>query len=174
MATRTWRLPFIALMAALANILSVPPLALPLPFGVPLHFTQLPIIISGILAGSAAGLVTGAVGGLYMSLVVVRIPFIIGGLAILGFATGIFSKRFRPLYAGILAWLVQAPYTAVTDYIWFTLSPLQRAPQAALASLTPILTFLTIEVVVSSVLAEVVTRYLNKTRIIQKILANKS
>jgi len=167
--TRTWKLPFIALMAATATVLSIPPIAIPLPIGVTVHFTQLPIIISGILGGPTVGFVTGTIGGLYMSLIVAKIPFIIGGLAILGWASGIFSKRSRPLVAGILAWLVQAPYTAVTDYIWFTMSPLQRTPEAALASLTPILSLLTIEVVTSSVLTEIIVRYIKKTRIVQQM-----
>jgi len=172
LAVKARRLTFITLMAALANVLSVPPLSIQIPNGPTVHFTQLPILISAVLAGPLAGLVTGAIGGLYMSLIVAKIPFIIGGLAILGLATGIFSRKLRPLYAGALAWLVQAPYTAVTDYIWFTMSPLQRTPQAAWASVTPILAFLTIEVVSSSVLAEVIIRYLREMRIAQQILGN--
>lgn len=159
-------------MAGIATILSIPPIAIPLPMGVTVHFTQLPIIISGILGGPTVGFVTGAIGGLYMSLAVAKIPFIIGGLAILGLAAAMFGKRFRPLVAGVLAWLVQAPYTAVTDYIWFTMSPLQRTPEAAWASLTAILTLMTIEVVISSALAEVIVRYLKKTRIVQQVSGN--
>jgi len=107
---------------------------------------------------------TGAVGGLFASFVFPKIPFIIGGLAILGLASGLLAKRFRPLFAGILAWLVQAPYTAVTDYVWFTLF-LQRTPQFALGFVGSILVILTIEAVISSILAEAIVAYLKKTKI---------
>jgi len=153
-------------MAALANVLSFPPIAVPITPEITVHFSQLPILIAGIVTGPAGGLMTGAIGGLYMSFT--RIPFIIGGLAILGLATGFFSKRARPLYAGFLAWLVQAPYVAVTDYVWFAIS-LQRTPQAAWAFVTSIMALLTIEAVVSSALAEITVRYLKKTRIAQQI-----
>jgi len=76
---------FVALMAALANVMSLPPLAIPLPLGPftsSIHFFQLAIFLCGILAGPWAGLLGGAVGGLYMSLT--RIPFVAGGIAILG------------------------------------------------------------------------------------------
>ena len=109
---------------------------------------------------------TGAIGGLYMSFT--RIPFIIGGLAVLGLATGFFGRRVRPLYAGILAWLVQAPYVAVTDYVWFAIF-LERSPEAAWAFVTSIMTVLTIEAVISSALVEVIVRYLKRTKIAQQI-----
>ena len=165
MATRTRILAFIALMAALANILSFPPIALPITPEITVHFSQLPIFVAGIVTGPAGGLMTGAVGGLYMSFF--KIPFIIGGLAILGLATGFFGKRVRPLYAGFLAWFVQAPYVAVTDYVWFA-TFLQRTPQAAWAFVASIMTVLTIEAVVSSALAEITVRYLKRTRIAQQ------
>lgn len=121
--------------------------------------------MAGILGGPIAGLMTGAIGGVVSSFVILpKIPFIIGGLAILGGATGFFTKRLRPLFAGILAWLVQAPYVAVTDYVWFTLF-MQRTPQAAWAVIASILILLTIEAVISGVLAEVITAYLKKARI---------
>lgn len=148
-------------MAALANILSVPPFVISVA-GTTIHFLQLPILIGGILAGPAAGFITGAVGGLFMSSA--KIPFIIGGQAIFGGAAGFFAKRFRPLFAGIISWFVQAPYVAVTDYVWFTLS-LKNAPQAALVTVTTILITLTVEAVICSALAEVVVAYLKKVRV---------
>jgi len=161
------KLSFIGLMAALANVLSVPPIAIPLGGQSSIHFTQLPILVAGVFAGPTAGLLTGAVGGLSMSFVFVpRIPFIIVGLAILGGAAGFFSKRLRPLFAGILAWLVQAPYVAVTDYVWFTMfSPAKKTPEAAWAFVASILVILTIEAVISSALAEVIISYLKKAKI---------
>lgn len=164
------KLSFVALMAALAYILSVPPVAIPISLGAfqsSIHFTQLPIFIAGILAGPAAGFMTGAIGGVNMSFVFgPRIPFIIGGLAILGCAAGLFAKKLRPLFAGILAWLAQAPYVAITDYAWFTLfSPAKKTPEAAWAFVASIMVILTIEAVISSALAEVIIVYLKKARI---------
>jgi uncharacterized membrane protein len=161
------RLSFVALMAALANVLSVPPIAIPILIGSfqgSIHFTQLPILVGGILAGPAAGLMAGAIGGLFAGFAVPKIPFVIGGLAILGCTAGFFAKRFRPFLAGILAWLVQAPYVAVSDYVWFTLF-LQRTPQAAWTIIATLMVVLTVEVVISSILAEVIIAYLKKARI---------
>jgi len=112
------------------------------------------------------GLIAGAIGGLYMSFT--RIPFIIGGLAILGYAAAFFGKRVRPLYAGILAWLLQAPYVVVTDYVWLTIF-LERTSQAAWAFIASMLTVLTIEAIISAAMAEVIVRYLKRTRITQKM-----
>jgi len=159
-------LAFIALMAALANVLSFPPIALPLTPEITVHFSQVPILIAGILTGPVGGLIAGAIGGLYMSFT--RIPFIIGGLAILGYAAAILGERVRPLYAGILAWLVQVPYVVVTDYVWFAIF-LGRTSQAAWAFVTSILIVLTMEAVISAVLAEVVVHYLKRTRIAQQM-----
>jgi len=159
-------LAFIALMATLANVLSFPPIALPVTPEITVHFSQLPIFIAGILTGPVGGLMIGAIGGLYMSFS--RIPFIIGGLAILGLATGFFGRRVRPLYAGLLAWFVQAPYVVVTDYVWFAIL-LERTPQAAWAFVTSIMIVLTIEAVISSALAEVTVRYLKRTRIAPRV-----
>jgi len=113
----------IAMLAALANILSLPFLTIPLvigPVNSTVHFTQLPIFLSGILAGPWAGFITGAIGGLYMSYST-GIPFIIGGLGILGLMTGVFAHKLQlhPAVALGLAWCVQAPYVFVTDYLWF-------------------------------------------------------
>jgi hypothetical protein len=95
-----------------------------------------------------------------------RIAFIVGGLAILGIAAGFFAKRFRPLFAGILAWLVQAPYAALTDYVWFTLFlPQKMTSEAAWILVGSLLVKLTIEVVIGSALAEVIVAYLKKARI---------
>ena len=103
---RTKVLTIAALMAALSNILSTEPFTIPLAIG-PIvsrvHFTQIPIFLSGYLAGPWAGLLTGAVGGLYMSFTM--IPFVFGGLALLGFSTGYIAKRLklRSFFSAILA-----------------------------------------------------------------------
>jgi uncharacterized membrane protein len=150
-------LTIVALMAALSNVLSVEPFVLPVvlgPFTTRIHFSQLPILIAGILGGPWAGLLTGAVGGVYMSFTV--IPFILGGLALLGFSAGLFAKRLksRPFFSCILAWCVQAPYVLVTDYLWFASSRL--LPQSvAWTTVSTILVLLTVEAVIASVLAEI-------------------
>lgn len=156
---------FAALMAALANVMSLPPLAVPLQIGgftSAVHFFQLAIFLCGILAGPWAGLVGGAVGGLYMS--VTKIPFVVGGIAILGVSVGLFAKKVRPVFAGLLAWLVQAPYVLVTDYVWFTLF-VGNSSAAAWAILTPIMINLTLQALICAILADVIIHYLKRAGI---------
>jgi thiamine transporter ThiT len=147
---------FIALMAALANVMSFPPLAVPLQLGgftSSVHFFQLAIFLCGILAGPWAGLLGGAVGGLYMS--VTKIPFVIGGIAILGGSAGVFAKKVRPVFAGLLAWLVQAPYVVITDYVWFT----------TWVPVIPIMIILTLEALVCAILADIIIHYIKRAGI---------
>lgn len=156
---------FVALMAALANVMSLPPLAIPLPLGAftsSIHFFQLAIFLCGILAGPWAGLVSGAVGSLYMG--ITKVPFVIGGIAILGACTGLFAKRFRPVTACLLAWLVQAPYIFVTDYVWFAYF-LGIPPAATLSLITTIMVTLGLEALVGALLAEVIVHYVRKAGI---------
>jgi thiamine transporter ThiT len=162
---RTKVLAVAALMAALTNILSTELFTIPFAVG-PIvsrvHFSQIPIFLSGYLAGPWAGLLTGAVGGLYMSFTM--IPFVFGGLALLGFMTGYIAKRFkfRPFLSAILAWVVQAAYVYVTDYYWFT--SVQSMPgHVATGVVTSILTKLTVEAVIAAILAEVVILSLGRT-----------
>jgi LytS/YehU family sensor histidine kinase len=152
-------------MAALANVMSFPPLAIPLQLGEftsAVHFFQLAIFLSGILAGPWAGVLSGAIGGLYMG--ITKIPFVIGGIAILGGSAGLFAKKVRPLFAGLLAWLVQAPYVLVTDYIWFTLF-LGRSPAIAWAIITPIMINLTLQAIICSILANIIVHYIKRAGI---------
>jgi len=163
---KTKIIAFAAMMAALSNILSMPPFIIPITivsFQSEIHFTQIPIFIASILAGSWAGLLTGAVGGLYMSLVVPFIPFIVGGLALLGFSAGLFAKRLklRPFFSSILAWCVQAPYVFVTDYIWFTSFKLMP-PAGAMATVLTILAKLTVEIIVAAALTEIVVPFIKR------------
>jgi thiamine transporter ThiT len=156
---------FAALMAALANVMSLPPLAVPLQIGEftsAVHFFQLAIFLCGILAGPWAGLVGGAVGGLYMS--VTKIPFIVGGIAILGVSVGLFAKKVRPVFAGLLAWLVQAPYVLITDYVWFTLF-VGNSSAVAWAIVIPIMINLTLQAVICAVLADIIIHYLKRAGI---------
>jgi len=154
-------------MAALANILSIGIPIVLLGFATSIHFTQLPVFVGAFLGGPLAGAVIGAIGALLSSFVVVpQIPFIIGGLAILGYASGFFGKRVRPFFAGVLAWLVQAPYVALTDYVWFTVFlPVKKTPEAAWTLVATVIVLLTIEAVISSALADVVVGYLKKAKI---------
>ena len=126
-----------------------------------IHFFQLAIFLSGILAGPWAGLLTGAVGSLYMG--ITKIPFIIGGIAILGACTGLFAKKFRPATACLLAWLVQAPYIVVTDYVWFTY--FGNPPAVALSIITTIMVTLGLEALVCAVLADVIAHFVKKAGI---------
>jgi len=165
---RTKVLAFAAVMAALANILSLDFFTILFvigPFASKIHLTQLAIFISGTFAGSSSGLLTGAIGGIYMSYSV-SIPFIVGGLALLGFTAGFFSKRLklRPLFSSLLAWCVQAPYVLITDYVWFVYSRLMP-PKVALPVITTILINLTLEAIVTSILAEIVVRYAKRIRL---------
>jgi len=162
---KTKVLAFTALMAALANVMSAPPLAVPLELGgftSAVHFFQLAIFLCGILAGPWAGLLGGAVGGLYMS--VTKIPFIFGGIAILGGSAGLFSKKVRPVFAGLLAFLVQAPYTLVTDYVWFTLFT-GKSSAIAWALITPIMINLTLQAIVCAILADIIIHYVKRAGI---------
>jgi len=156
---------FAALMAALANVMSLPPLAVPLQIGEftsAVHFFQLAIFLCGILAGPWAGLVGGAVGGLYMS--VTKIPFIVGGIAILGVSVGLFAKKVRPVFAGLLAWLVQAPYVLVTDYVWFTLF-VGNSSAIAWAIVIPIMINLTLQAIICAILADIIIHYVKRAGI---------
>ena len=167
---RTKALTVSALMAALANILSTEVLTIPIvigPFASKIHFTQLPIFISAILSGPLAGLLTGAIGGLYMSYTA-GIPFIIVGLAILGFSAGLLAHRLklRPLLSSIFAWCIQAPYVFVTDYVWFVFTRLMPS-SVALTVITTILINLSIEAVITSIIATTIVHYIKRTGIVQ-------
>ncbi len=165
MDNRAKTIAFIAIMVALSNILSTPPFVIPVIIGTlnsNIHLTQVPILISGILAGPWVGLITGALGGLYMSFST-EIPFVIGGLAILGIASGILAnkRKIKPIFSGILAWSIQAPYVFFTDYFWFTYS---RAlpPPIALTTVIVVLSKLSIEALIASGLAAVIVSYVKR------------
>ena len=162
---KTRVLTFTAVMAALANILSLPLFTIPLQLGgftSAIHFFQLAIFLCGILAGPWAGLLGGAVGGLYMS--ATKIPFVLGGIAILGGSAGLFAKKVSPVSAGLLAWLVQAPYVLVTDYVWFTLFA-GMSSAIAWMIVTPIMISLTLEAIVCAILANIIIHYVKRAGI---------
>jgi len=154
---------FVAVMAALANVMSLPPLAIPIPLGPftsSIHFFQLAIFLAAILAGPWAGLLGGTVGSLYMG--VTKVPFIVGGIALLGACAGLFGKKFRPVTACLLAFLMQLPYVLVTDYFWFTYF-MGNPPAVAFSIIAPIMVSLSLEAVACAVLADVIVHYLKKT-----------
>jgi len=167
---KTRTLTFAALMAALSSLLSIPPFSIPIAFGPftsEIHFNQIPIFISGILAGPWAGLLTGATGGLYMS--ITRIPFIIIGLAILGLATGFFAKRLKlkPFFAIILAWCVQAPYVLMSDYLWFVFfTPIPYS--VVLTTIITILVKLSIEALISATFVAILIPYIQRLGLFTK------
>ena len=167
--TRTRIITLVAVLAALANILSLPFLTIPLvigPFNSTIHFTQLPIFLSGILAGPWAGFVTGVIGGLYMSYSA-GIPFIIGGLGLLGLMTGVFAHKLQlhPAVASGLAWCVQAPYVFVTDYLWF-ISTRMMPSEVAMTVVSSILVKLTVETIISAVMSAILVTYLQRVGVL--------
>lgn len=159
----------VAVLAALSNILSLPFLTIPIvigPFNSAVHYTQLPIFLSGILAGPWAGFVTGVIGGLYMSYSA-GIPFIIGGLGLLGLMTGMLSHKFQlyPAVASGLAWCVQAPYVFVTDYLWF-ISTRMMPSEVAMTVVSSILVKLTVEAIISTAMSAILVKYLQRVGVL--------
>jgi thiamine transporter ThiT len=170
--TRTRTITLVAVLGALSNILSLQFLTIPLligPLNSSVHFTQLPIFLSGILAGPWAGFVTGLIGGLYMSYSA-GIPFIIGGLGLLGLMAGVFSHKLRlhPVLASGLAWCVQAPYVFITDYIWFV-STRTMPPEVAMTVVSSILLKLTVEAIISAVMSALLVKYLQRIGVLQLV-----
>ena len=165
MDNRAKIIAFMAIMVALSNILSTPPFVIPVVIGTlnsNIHLTQMPILISGILAGPWVGLITGVLGGLYMSFST-EIPFVIGGLAILGYVSGFIAnkRKVKPIFSGILAWSIQAPYVFFTDYLWFTCSR-AMPPPVALTTVVVVLSKLTIEALIASALSAVIVSYVRR------------
>lgn len=95
---------------------------------------------------------------------ITRIPFIIGGLAILGYAAGFLAKKLKlkPLFVGILAWCVQAPYVFVTDYMWFVFFTPMPSP-VALTTVTTLLVKLTVEALIAAVLVAIIIPYIKRS-----------
>jgi hypothetical protein len=140
---------FIASMSALANVISLysVPISI-LGFRSSIHFLQLPIILGAIVAGASVGLIIGFFGAFAMAYFM-GMPFILGGMAILGLLSGLFVKKVRPLFAGPLAYLASVPYVAVTDYLWGIPLPVVGI----------ILVNLGMEVVLCSILVDVISKY---------------
>ena len=109
-------------MGALANVLGLLTVQIGI---VNVHFSQLPVIFSGLSLGPVPGAAVGALGFLVSSFMLPAAnPYVIGGNAILGFFTGLFYVKVRrirrrpivpQIVAVVLAYLVQAPYVFLTD-----------------------------------------------------------
>jgi len=139
---------FTAVISALTVALSV--LTLPFLFGSRIHFFQSGILFAGVVGGPLGGLITGLIGGLYMATVRAD-PTIIIGNGLLGFFTGVFSLRLRPVLAGLLAWvLVQAPWIYVTGTFIF------RVPAMAMQV---ILILLTVEAVICACIVDLLVNH---------------
>ncbi|MFW6110468.1 MAG: ECF transporter S component [Thermoproteota archaeon] len=158
-----------AILGALANVLAFPPVAIPIAIGSfesSIHFSQIPIFLCGVLAGPVYGLIVGALGGFFMAAFRPGIPFIFGGLALLGLTNGFLVKKLRPAFSGILAWGIQSPYVVITDYVWFTLF-IERTPGVTGGILTTIIIKLTIEAVISAVLTDIIVHSISEAGLFQ-------
>jgi hypothetical protein len=92
------------------------------------------------------GLVTGAIGGVYVA-ALRSDPTIVVGNALLGLFTGLFVRKMRPVLAGILAWvLIQAPW------LYLTGTYILNVPAVVMQT---ILATLTVEDVICAVIADV-------------------
>ncbi len=141
---------FTAIMSALAVALSA--LAVPFVLGLQIHFFQVAIMLAGVIGGPLSGLVTGAIGGVYVA-TLRSDPTVVIGNGLLGLFTGIFVRRMRPALAGIAAWvLIQAPWIYLTGTFIF------HVPALVMQT---ILALLTIEDVACALLVDVLQSHLH-------------
>ena len=135
---------FTAVMSALAVALSA--LSVPFVLGLRVHFFQVAIMLAGVIGGPVPGLVTGAIGGVYVA-ALRSDPTIVVGNALLGLFTGLFVRKMRPVLAGILAWvLIQAPW------LYLTGTYILNVPAVVMQT---ILATLTVEDIICAVIADV-------------------
>lgn len=121
-------------------------LSVPFVFGLQIHFFQIAIMLAGVIGGPVSGLVTGAIGGVYMA-ALRSDPTIVIGNGLLGLFTGLFVRKMRPVLAGIVAWvLIQAPW------IYLTGTYILNIPRFVMQT---ILITLTVEVVICAAIADV-------------------
>ena len=95
------------------------------------------------------------------------IPFIVGGLALLGVSTGYASKKYgvSPFLSSLMAFGVQVPYVFVTDYLWFTLTGLMPS-MVARNVVSMIVLKLSVEAVIAAVLVSVITARIKRTGVV--------
>jgi hypothetical protein len=137
---------FTTAVSALTVALSF--LTVPFLFGTGTHFFQAGILLAGVAGGPLSGLIVGSVGGVYMA-TARSDPTIVVGNGLLGLFAGIFSRKFKPLFAGVAAWaLVQAPWIYLVDTVVF------HIPGVAVQT---ILGLLTLEDVVCAAVIDILT-----------------
>lgn len=139
---------FTTVISALTMVFSF--FTVPFLFGFRIHFFQIGILLAGVIGGPVSGVITGLIGGAYMA-TVRSDPTIVVGNGLLGLFTGIFSLRFRPVLAGLAAWIfVQAPWVFLTGTFIF------HVPTVAMQL---ILILLTVEDVISAVVTDVLINH---------------
>jgi uncharacterized membrane protein len=139
---------FTAVISALTVALSF--LTVPFLFGTRIHFFQAGILLAGVAGGPLSGLITGSVGGLYVA-AMTSDPTIVLGNGLLGLFAGIFSRKLRPVFAGLLAWgLIQAPWIYVTGTLIF------HVPEVGMQA---ILLLLTVEDVICASVIDVLATH---------------
>ena len=149
-------LAFTAVITAVTVVLSA--LTVPFLFGTGIHFFQAGIMLAGVAGGPLSGLITGMIGGVYVAMIRSD-PTIVIGNGLLGLCTALFSRRLRPVLAGLGAWiLIQAPWIYLTGTFVF------RVPAVAMQL---ILTLLTIENVICASVVDVLTKHFRLGEILQ-------
>jgi len=139
---------FTAGISAVTAVLSA--LTVPFLLGTGVHFFQVGIMLAAVVGGPISGLITGLIGGLYVALIRSD-PTIVIGNGLLGLFTALFSRRLRPLLAGLVAWiLIQAPW------IYFTGTFIYRVPSVAMQL---ILILLTVENVICAFIVDILTKH---------------
>lgn len=141
---------FTSVTSALTVALSA--LAIPFMLGVRIHFFQVGVMLAGVVGGPFSGLVTGAIGGVYVAWLRSD-PTIVVGNGLLGLFAGIFARRMRPALAGVAAWaLIQAPWIYLTGTFIFGVP-------AVVMQL--VLTLLTIEDVACALVVDLLVTHFN-------------
>jgi uncharacterized membrane protein len=141
-------LAFTAVISAVTVVLSA--LTVPFLFRTGIHFFQAGIMLAGVVGGPLSGLITGMIGGVYVAMIRSD-PTIVIGNGLLGLCTGVFSRRLRPVLAGLAAWvLIQAPWIYMTGTFVF------HVPAVAMQL---ILTLLTVENVICASVVDVLTKH---------------
>jgi LytS/YehU family sensor histidine kinase len=139
---------FTAGISAVTAVLSA--LTVPFLLGTGVHFFQVGIMLAGVVGGPMSGLITGLIGGLYVALIRSD-PTIVIGNGLLGLFTALFSRRLRPVLAGLVAWiLVQAPWVYLTGTFVY------RVPSVAMQL---ILVLLTVENMICASIVDVLTKH---------------
>jgi uncharacterized membrane protein len=141
-------LAFTAVISAVTVVLSA--LTVPFLFGTGIHFFQAGIMLAAVAGGPLPGLIAGLIGGVYVA-IMRSDPTIVVGNGLLGLCTALFSRRLRPVLAGLAAWmLIQAPWIYLTGTFVF------RVPAVAMQL---ILILLTLENVICASVVDVLTKH---------------